>query len=161
MTHALYPGTFDPITFGHVRIVERIVPLFDKVTVGVSCNRFKDLMFTSDERIIMINEVLKNYPNINVKSYDTLTMEFARDIGAQVIIRGLRAVTDYVSEVQMAIMNRTIAPDIETLLMVSEKEYSFVSSSLIKELIWHEGPIDNLVPELVAEELRKKFKEEN
>ena len=156
MTHALYPGTFDPITNGHIRIVERIVPLFDKVTVGVSCNKFKDLMFTTDERIQMIKEVLKDYPKINVESYETLTMEFARDINANVIIRGLRAVTDYVSEVQMAIMNRSIAPDIETLLMVSEEGYSFVSSSLIKELVWHGGPIDQLVPELVAAELKKK-----
>jgi pantetheine-phosphate adenylyltransferase len=159
MTHALYPGTFDPITYGHLRIVERIVPLFDKITIGVSCNKFKDLMFTTDERIQMIRYVLSDCPNINIVQYDNLTVEFARDINADLIIRGLRAVTDYVSEVQMAIMNRSIAPDIETLLMVSEEGYSFVSSSLIKEIVFHNGPIDRLVPEMVANELRKKFKE--
>ncbi|MCD6217103.1 pantetheine-phosphate adenylyltransferase [bacterium] len=159
MTHALYPGTFDPITYGHIRIVERTVPLFDKITVGVSCNRFKDLMFTTDERIKMIRDVLSDCPNINIVQYDNLTVEFARDINADVIIRGLRAVTDYVSEVQMAIMNRSIAPDIETLLMVSEEGYSFVSSSLIKEIVFHGGPIDHLVPETVASKLRKKLKE--
>lgn len=161
MTHALYPGTFDPITYGHIRIVERVVPLFDKITVGVSCNRFKDLMFTTDKRIQMIRDVLTDCPNINIVQYDNLTVEFARDINANVIIRGMRAVTDYVSEVQMAIMNRSIAPDIETLLLVSEEGYSFVSSSLIKEIVLHGGPIDHLVPEIVANELRTKFKEKN
>lgn len=116
-------------------------------------------MFTTDERIQMIRYVLSDCPNINIVQYDNLTVEFARDINADLIIRGLRAVTDYVSEVQMAIMNRSIAPDIETLLMVSEEGYSFVSSSLIKEIVFHNGPIDRLVPEMVANELRKKFKE--
>ena len=157
MVHALYPGTFDPITFGHIRIIERVMPLFDKITLGVSGNRTKSLMFTTEERMSMIEKVLGEKPKVDFVSYDILTVEFAREINAQVIIRGLRAVTDYVSEVQMAIMNRSIAPDIETMLLVAEEGYSFVSSSLIKEIVLHGGPIEKLVPEIVGIELKKKF----
>ncbi|MFH1514810.1 MAG: pantetheine-phosphate adenylyltransferase [bacterium] len=157
MVHALYPGTFDPITYGHMRIIERILPLFDRITIGISCNRFKSLMFTTEERMSMIQSVLSDKPKVEIVAYDKLTVEFARDIDAKVIIRGLRAVTDYVSEVQMAIMNRSIAPDIETMLMVAEEGYSFVSSSLIKEIVLHGGPIEQLVPEIVGIELKKKF----
>lgn len=158
MSHALYPGSFDPITYGHIRIVERIIPHFEKVTVGVSCATAKKPMFTTEERIDMINNVLDKYPNLEIKPYKMLTVDFAREIGAGVIVRGLRAVSDYVSEVQMAIMNRSIAPDIETMLLVAEEGYSFVSSSLIKEIIFHEGPINHLVPEIVATELSKRIK---
>jgi len=159
MVHALYPGTFDPITFGHIRIIERAIPLFDRITVSVSANKFKEPLFCTEERIEMIHEAMAGSKNLEITSYDELTVNYALRIGAKVIIRGLRAVTDYHGEVQMAIMNRTVAPDIETLLMVAEADYSFLSSSLIKEMAWHNGPIENLVPIFVAEKLMKKMKE--
>jgi pantetheine-phosphate adenylyltransferase len=157
MSHALYPGTFDPITYGHIRIIERIAPHFEKVTIGISCGKTKKPMFTADERTKMIRQVITDYPNLEIITYGMLTVEFARKINAQVIIRGLRAVTDYVSEVQMAIMNRSIAPDIETMFLVAEEGYSFVSSSLIKEIVWHGGPIDHLVPKVVADILKDRI----
>jgi len=159
MVHALYPGTFDPITFGHIRIIERAIPLFDKITVSVSANKFKEPLFTTTERVDMIKLAMNGNPNLEIATYDELTVDYARRIKATVIIRGLRAVTDYLSEVQMAIMNRSIAPDIETILMVAEESYSYVSSSMIKEMAWHKGPIDHLVPSFVAERLKKRMDE--
>lgn len=159
MVHALYPGTFDPITYGHIRIIERAIPLFDKITVGVSANKFKQPLFCTDERLEMLEKALSGKEKVVIAAYDELTVDFARRIGAKVIIRGLRAVTDYHSEVQMAIMNRTVAPDIETLLMVAEADYSFLSSSLIKEMAWHNASIDNFVPHFVAEKLAIKMRE--
>jgi pantetheine-phosphate adenylyltransferase len=159
MVCALYPGTFDPITLGHMRIIERVIPLFDKVTIGVSCNETKEPLFSTEERMELIKQVFEGVAGLEVVSYEHLTVDYARKIGARVIIRGLRAVTDYVSEVQMAIMNRSIAPDIETLLMVAEEGFSFVSSSLIKEIVKHGGPVDHLVPEPVAAALKVKLKD--
>jgi len=159
MVNALYPGTFDPITYGHIRIIERATPLFDRITVAVSSNKFKNPLFTPGERLEMLREAMKEAKNLEITSYDELTVDYARRIGAKVIIRGLRAVTDYHGEVQMAIMNRTVAPDIETLLMVAEENYSFLSSSLIKEMAWHDGSIGHLVPDFVVERLRQRMRE--
>ena len=157
--HALIPGTFDPVQYGHIRIIERVIPLFDRITIGVSCDDSKNPVFTPDERIELIKQVFDVSDHLHILKYENLTVDFARKIDSRIIIRGLRAVNDYVSEVQMAIMNRSIAPDIETFLLVAEEGYSFVSSSLIKEIVKHGGPVDHLVPKVVESALKAKLKD--
>lgn len=142
----IYPGTFDPITNGHMDIVCRARKLLDRLIVAVGDNPEKRCTFSLEERLAMIRESVEGMPGIDVTSFDGLTVDAARKAGANVIVRGLRAISDYELEVQMAIMNRTLNPDIDTIILVSSHNWSFISSSLIKDIAMFGGDISRFVP---------------
>ncbi len=151
---AIYPGSFDPVTNGHLDLIQRARALFDEVIVVILNNPRKVASFPLDERLAMLEELLGDGDDIRVMAFDGLLVQFARDQGAQVIVRGLRAVSDFELEFQMALMNRQLAEEIETLFMVPREDYTYVSSSLIKEISSHGGSVEGLVPPLVEDHLR-------
>jgi len=153
---ALYPGTFDPITNGHIDLVERAAKLFDKVIVSIASNSKKNPLFTLDERISLAAEVLSNCPNVTVKGFDVLLIDFAKQEKASILIRGLRAVSDFEYEFQLASMNRNLAPDIESVFLMPADEYSFISSSLVKEVGALGGDISKFVHPVVGKALKAK-----
>ena len=153
---AVYPGSFDPLTNGHVDIILRGARLFDRIIVAILRNAEKHPLFTSDERVEMAAEVFRDYPNVEVASFDGLLVDYAEQQHASVIVRGLRAVSDFEFELQMALMNRRLGPDIETVFMMPAEQYTYVSSRLIKEVFALGGPVTGLVPDLVEERLREK-----
>lgn len=161
MRKAIFPGSFDPITNGHLDILERSTPLFDEIVVAVLNNPDKQPMFSVEERCEMIREVLKNVNRdgcrLTVESFSGLTAEFARASGASAIVRGIRAVGDYEYELRMALMNRRLEPSIETVCLMAGEEYSFVSSTLMKQVFLLGGRIDGLIPELVEAKMRDKI----
>lgn len=157
MIHAVYPGSFDPITFGHLDIIHRGTNVFDKVTVAVLTNPNKQPLFTVEERLHMIREVTKDLPNVEVDSFNGLLIDYLHQKKANTIIKGLRAVSDFEYELQMASINRKLAPDIETFFMMTNNKYSFLSSSIVKEVARHSGQVSDLVPPLVVEALKQKF----
>lgn len=150
---AIYPGTFDPPTNGHLDIVERAAKLFDRVVVGVGMNRAKKTFFGDDERIALMREACSRFPNVEVEGFDTLTVEFARNVGARFVIRGIRALSDFEFEFEMASMNRRLAPEIEMVFLMTSAEYLFLSSSRVKELAAFGAPLDGMVPANVAKRL--------
>ncbi len=154
---ALYPGTFDPVTFGHVDIIKRARKLFDKLEIAVAINRDKTPLFNVEERIELIKSSLDNYGGIKIATFDGLTAQYAKSIGAAAIIRGLRAVSDFEFEFQMALMNRKIEPEIETVFLTPVEKYSYISSSLIKDIAKRGGDVSCFVPDKVKKELIKKF----
>ena len=156
MTIAVYPGTFDPITNGHLDIVKRAALLFDRIVMGVYEKSNKHLIFTTEERVELARLAVANIPNVEVKSFSGLTVDFVRGEGARVMIRGLRMNADFEKEFEMALMNRKLAPDLDLLCLMASQEYQFLSSSLLKEVARLNGNISDLVPEHVAEALRKK-----
>ena len=156
MTIALYPGTFDPVTNGHVDIATRAAALFERLIIGVYDSPPKNLLFTTSERVEMMREAVAHLPNVQVEGYSTLTVEFAKKVGAKVIIRGLRMGSDFEREFDMALMNKKLAPEIDTLCLMAAQEYQFLSSSLLKEAAQGGGCIDDLVPKRVAAALREK-----
>ena len=158
MTTALYPGTFDPITNGHLDIATRSAALFEKLIIAVYDAPPKSLLFNTEERIEMIKKAVADLDNVEVESYTGLTVDFATQKKAKVIIRGLRMVSDFEREFEMALMNKKLAPDLEVICLMTNLEYEFLSSSLLKEVAALEGCITDLVPEHVAIALRKKFK---
>ncbi len=158
MRVALYPGSFDPIHYGHLDIIERAANLFDKLIVAVASNPNKKPLFTTEERVEMLEAVLKDYPNVYVESFDGLTVNFALKQGAQVIIRGLRAITDFENEFIFALTNKKLEPKIETVYFMTRSEYSFISSSSVKEVVFYGGNVTCMVPPLVADKLKEKFK---
>lgn len=157
MTIAVYPGSFDPITNGHLDIIQRSINLFDNLIVAVAKNTEKNALFTVAERIEIIKDAVREYPNVNIRAMDGLLVDFARNVGAKVIIRGLRAVSDFEYEYQMALMNKRLAPDIETIFMMTSGKYAFLSSSVIREVSMLGGNIKSFVPEKSYEFLMKKF----
>ncbi|MGB9693112.1 MAG: pantetheine-phosphate adenylyltransferase [Candidatus Sumerlaeaceae bacterium] len=158
--HALYPGTFDVLTFGHLDIVRRAATIFRQLTVAVAQNIEKQHpLFSSEERMEMLREAVVDLPNVVVTSFKGLTVEFAREVGAQVIVRGLRAVSDFEFELQMAMMNESLNPDICTVFMAPAPAYSFLSSSLVKEIARFGGDVSAYVPEYVARRLEQRVKE--
>jgi pantetheine-phosphate adenylyltransferase len=157
-TSALYPGSFDPITNGHVDIIERGLKVFDRIIVAVLKNPKKRPLFTTKERVRMIQDIFASKREVEVRAFDGLLVEFARARGTRVVIRGLRAISDFEYEFQMALMNRSLAPDIETFFMMPSFNYSFLSSNLVREVAGLGGAVDNLVPALVARKLRDKLK---
>jgi len=157
MTTALYPGAFDPVTMGHVDIATRAAVLFDKVVVGVYSRPDKPLLFTIEERAEMVRKAVEHLSNVEVRDYDTLTVNFARKLGARVTIRGLRTGSDFEYEFEMAYMNKKLAPDIESVFMMSSLEYQFVSSSSLREVITLGGDISGLVPPHVLKALAEKL----
>ena len=150
---AIYPGSFDPITLGHLDIIERGCRLFEHVTVAVLQNPNKSPMFTVDERIAFIHEAVTGVRNVSVDRFAGLTVNFAHQLESQVILRGLRVLSDFEMELQMALTNKTLAGDIETVFLAASNEYSFLSSSVVKEVARFGGPVDHLVPAHVAKRI--------
>lgn len=153
---ALYPGTFDPITNGHIDLVQRAAKLFDEVVVSIASSTRKQPLFTLEERIELAQNVLADCPNVKVKGFDILLVDFAKQQNANVLIRGLRAISDFEYEFQLASMNRNLAPNIESLFLMPADEYSFISSSLVKEVSSLGGDISNFVHPMVNEALKSK-----
>ncbi len=160
MTVALYPGSFDPVTMGHVDIAERAANLFEKVIVAVYDEPPKRLLFNTEERVDLMQRALAHLSNVQVTSYKGLTVEFARQCKAKVIVRGLRMSSDFEREFEMALMNKKLAPDVELVCFMTKLEFEFVSSSLLKEAARLGGCINDLVPDHVAAALKQKFDEE-
>ena len=157
MAIALYPGSFDPVTKGHVDIAERAAPLFDELIVAIYDRPQKDLLFSTEERVELMTKALAHIPNVRVVPYSGLTVEFARKVKASVMVRGLRMSSDFEREFEMALMNKKIAPDVELICLMTNLEYEFVSSTLLKEICMLGGSIEEFVPEHVAAALREKF----
>lgn len=157
---AVYPGSFDPITNGHVDIVQRGLKIFDEILIAVLENPKKNPLFTTKERIAMIQEVFSDQKNLEVKAFDGLLVEFAKKNNAKIVIRGLRAISDFEYEFQMALMNRKLNPEIETFFMMPSASYTFLSSKLVKEIFMLGGCLRGLVPSHVQKKLREKFKKE-
>lgn len=155
---ALYPGTFDPPTSGHVDLIQRGAKLFDHLTVAVLLNPVKDPLFTVAERVEMLKEATADIGNVSVATFDGLTVEFARQVGASAVLRGIRAISDYEHEFQMALMNRRLAPDIETVFLQPAGRYSFVSSRMVKEVFSFGGDVSGLVPANVLKRLKTRIK---
>lgn len=155
---AVIPGTFDPITNGHLDIIERAAKIFDVLYVSVLNNSFKKPLFTIEERMEMIRQVTAHLPNVQVESASGLTVDYAATRGATAIVRGLRAVSDFEYEMQIASMNRTLNADIETFFVMTNTKYSFLSSSMVKEVAQYQGDISELVPEIVNKAVQAKFK---
>ena len=153
---AVYPGSFDPLTNGHVDIILRGARLFDRIIVAILRNAEKNPLFSPEERISMALDVFREHPNMEVESFEGLLVDYAELRRASVIVRGLRAVSDFEFELQMALMNRRLGPDIETVFMMPAEQYTYVSSRLIKEVFALGGPVAGLVPEMVEERLREK-----
>ncbi|HEY0333764.1 MAG TPA: pantetheine-phosphate adenylyltransferase [Stenotrophomonas sp.] len=152
---AVYPGTFDPITNGHIDLVARAAPLFEKVIVGVAQSPSKGPALLLDRRVQLAREALGGHGNIEVRGFDTLLAHFVRDMGAGVLLRGLRAVSDFEYEFQMASMNRHLIPEVETLFLTPAEQYSFISSSLVREIARLGGDVSGFVPASVVEALRQ------
>lgn len=153
---AVYPGSFDPVTNGHLDVIERGAQIFDQLIVAIARNLEKDPLFAVKERVEMLEAVTFDLKNVEVAVFDGLLMNFAREQNARVILRGIRAVSDYEYELQMAMMNRKIEPQIETVFMLPGEAYSYLSSRLVKELARLGGPVKGLVPPIVEERLRAK-----
>jgi len=158
---ALYPGTFDPPTNGHVDLIERGSKLFDHLTVAILVNPVKNPLFTVEERVEMLEEVTGPLGNVSVDTFDGLMVAFARKVGASAVLRGIRAISDYEHEFQMALMNRRLAPDVETVFLQPAGRYSFVSSRMVKEVFSFGGDISGLVPTNVVTKLRARIKNGN
>ena len=154
---ALYPGSFDPITNGHLDICKRTLGVFDRLIIGIAINSRKEPLFSAEERVDLINEVFKDEPRIEVRAFEGLTIQYAKQCGAEVIVRGLRAVADFEYELQMANMNKRLDPNIETLFMMTSEGYFFISSQNVKEVARFGGDIVHLVPPLVAEKVVAKL----
>ena len=154
---ALYPGTFDPPTNGHVDLIQRGAKLFDHLTVAVLNNPGKDPLFTVEERVEMLREVTAGIGNVSVATFDGLMVEFARQQGATAVLRGIRAISDYEHEFQMALMNRRLAPEVETVFLQPAGRYSFVSSRMVKEVFSFGGDVSGLVPPNVLKRLRARI----
>ncbi len=156
-SRALYPGTFDPVTLGHVDIARRAARLFDELIVAVADNPEKQTLFTVKERVGLLKESLRDIDHISITSFDGLTARFAKSVGAVAIIRGLRAISDFEFEFQMAMMNRKIEPEIEAVYLMPKDKYSYISSSLVKDIAKRGGDISCFVPPVVEGALKEKF----
>ncbi len=154
---AVYPGSFDPITNGHLDLIQRALKIFDHIIVAVATNAFKQSLFTIEERMEMIRESLKDHPQIAIDSFEGLLVNYAKRQKARAILRGLRAVTDFEYEFQLAMMNRRLEPEVETVFLMTGLRWVFLSSSILKEAAVHGGNIEGMVPEIVVQKLREKF----
>ena len=157
MQRAVYPGSFDPLTFGHLDIIERSSKMVDELVVGVLCNRAKNSLFSLEERVSMIKEVTKDLPNVRVESFDGLLVDYMKEIDAKIIIRGLRAVTDFEYELQIAQSNHVQNEDVETVFLTCNLNYSYLSSTVVKEFATYGGDISKFVPKQFIERIYAKL----
>jgi pantetheine-phosphate adenylyltransferase len=157
MVIAVYPGTFDPLTYGHMDIIERAAALVSKLIVGIYENPSKQPLFSLQQRVSLVEEAVSELSNVRVKAFKGLTVDFMRQVGGKVMIRGLRANSDFEREFEMALMNRKLAPDIELLCLMTSSQYQFLSSSLIKEVAKLGGCLEGMVPPHVAIALKEEF----
>ena len=155
---AVYPGTFDPVSNGHLDLIKRGLRIFDKLIVAVALNPTKNPLFNIDERVYFIREAVKVWKNVEVEAFDNLLIDYVKKKKADVIIKGLRAVSDFEHELQMSLMNRRLDTHIETVFMMPSEEYSFLSSKVLKEVASLKGDIRGMVPSAVVEGLKRKFK---
>ncbi|MCL5263844.1 MAG: pantetheine-phosphate adenylyltransferase [Chloroflexi bacterium] len=158
MTIALYPGSFDPATMGHLDIAVRAAAIFEKVVVGVYDAPAKNVLFSTDERVELFSRSLEGVPNVEVLSFSGLTVDYAKSINAKVLVRGLRAISDFELEMQMALLNRKMSPGLEVVCFMTSIEYSFLSSSIVKEIASLGGCISGMVPNNVAQALEEKYR---
>lgn len=157
MKTAIYPGSFDPVTLGHIDVIMRASELFDKLIIGVLNNSSKKPLFSVDERVAMLAEVTRDLPNVEVRSFGGLTVDFAKECGAKAVVRGLRAVTDFEYELQIAQMNRVISGEIDTVFLTTNLNYAYLSSSIVKEVAAYGGDISRFVAPYVEEKIHEKF----
>ena len=158
MKRAIYPGSFDPITYGHLDIIERSSKMFDEVIVAVLNNSQKNSLFSTSVRVSMISGLVASYDNVSVESFDGLLVDFAEKKDANIIVRGLRAVTDFEYELQIAQTNRTISPQLDTVFLVTSLNYSYLSSTMVKEIASYGGDISRFVPSEIEKQIIAKFK---
>ena len=161
MITAVYPGSFDPATYGHLDIIKRASISFDRVIVGVLHNSAKSPLFSVEERVKILAKATKDIPNVEVKAFEGLSVNFARENHAQVIVRGLRAVTDFEYELQMAQTNRVLEPEVDTTFLITSLEYAYLSSTVVKEVAAFGGDIHKFVPGFVEKEIRAKYAARN
>ena len=157
MAKAIYPGTFDPVTNGHIDIIKRAREIYDSIVVTVAINTGKNPLFTTQERVEMLKECLKEYSNVEVDSFDGLVVDHARNVGAVSIIRGLRAVSDFEYEFQMALMNRKLAGEISTVFLMPHENYTYLNSSIVRNLAGFHSDVSDFVPPNVCKALKDKF----
>lgn len=156
---AIYPGSFDPLTNGHLDLIARAAKIFDHLVVAILRNSAKNPLFTVEERVAMLSEGTAEFDNVSVSTFDGLLVDFAREQRAHAVVRGIRAISDYEYEFQMALMNRRLSPDVETIFLMPDAKYSFVSSRLVKEVFRLGGSVDGLVPRFVVERMKDKNRE--
>jgi pantetheine-phosphate adenylyltransferase len=157
----IYPGTFDPVTNGHIDIVRRAIDLFDELVVTVARNPAKTCMFSLDERLMMLRESLKDFKNVVVDSFDGLVVDHAKEVGAVGIIRGLRAISDFEYEFQMALMNRKLSSGLKTIFLMPHERYTYLNSTIIRNLAQFDGDVSEFVPPIVVEKLKEKSRNNN
>ena len=157
MKRAIYPGSFDPVTFGHMDIITRSAQIVDELVVGVLNNSAKNSLFSLEERVSMIKEMTKDMPNVKVASFDGLLVDFMNEIDATIIVRGLRAVTDFEYELAMSQTNRVAAPGIDTVFLTTSLKYAYLSSSIVKEMAMYGGDIHKFVPEEIIDRVYEKY----
>ncbi len=153
---AIYPGSFDPLTNGHLDLIDRAAKIFDHLVVAILRNSSKNPLFTVEERVAMLTEGTAEFENVSVSTFDGLLVDFAREQRAHAVVRGIRAISDYEYEFQMALMNRRLSPEVETIFLMPDAKYSFVSSRLVKNVFQLGGSVDGLVPKFVIERLKDK-----
>lgn len=161
MLRAIYPGSFDPVTYGHLDVIRRSARLVDELIVGVLNNKAKSPLFSVEERVKMLKEVTEDIPNIKIIPFEGLLVDFARKADAGMVIRGLRAITDFEYELQMAQTNHKMAPEVETAFLTTSLEYSYLSSTTVKEVAAFGGDISQFVPDIVADRITEKMKKES
>ena len=154
---AIYPGSFDPITNGHLDLIERGLKIFDEIIVAIAVNPVKQPLFTIEERVELIREVLNDHPRVKIDHFTGLLVDYVRQQNTNVILRGLRAVSDFDYEFQLALMNRRLAPEIETVFLMTSLKWVFLSSSILKEAVSLGGVVEDIVPPIVFQRLREKF----
>ncbi|HIR00012.1 MAG TPA: pantetheine-phosphate adenylyltransferase [Candidatus Scybalocola faecavium] len=157
MRIAVYPGSFDPVTNGHVDIIKRAAKMVDHLVIGVLHNSSKTPLFSAEERVNMLSEVCQGIPNVEIRHFEGLLVDFVMECNATIVVRGLRAVTDFEYELQWAQSNRIVCPQMDTMFLVTNVQYSYLSSSVVREYASHRGDISPFVPPLVAERLKEKY----
>ena len=159
MKRAIYPGSFDPVTFGHLDMIERAAKMVDELIVAVLINKAKNPLFSIEERVTMLEEITKDIPNVKVQSFDGLLIDYAKSQDANIIIRGLRAVTDFEYELQLAQTNRIVGPEVDTLFLATSLEYAYLSSTIVREMASYGGDISRFVPKQLMERIYAKYEE--
>lgn len=157
MKKAIYPGSFDPVTYGHIDIIKRAAQIFDEITVSVLINQSKHSLFSIDERVKMLEEVTKEFGNVKVASFNGLLIDYAKEVGANVIIRGLRAITDFEYELQLSQTNRKLLDTVDTVFLTTSLDYAYLSSSIVKDVASYGGDISKFVPPCVAQKIYAKY----